>query len=101
MNEISDWLEWGFIGLLTILSGWAKSEHGKLTKQLDELEDSSREYDKRIALLEAAITNHKEHIDQRFDSLDKKIDKLFDRFEKYDHDREEFFKTFELKPRER
>lgn len=100
MESIADWVEWGFIGLLSIAFGWARTEHGKLSGKIESLEKTYSNLDKRMAVYETKMDSQKEHLDQRLDSIDKKMDKLFDRFDQYDRDREEFLKNYELTKRQ-
>lgn len=99
--ELIDYVELGFLSLVGILAGWFKSEHSKIITRMRDLEGNYTDLDKSLAVLTTQIDANKEHMDARFDNLDKKMDKLFDRFEQYDRDREEFFRNFDLIPKAR
>lgn len=100
MENISDWVEWGFIALLTGGLGVAKRVYDSQANKIEDLEKEMATIDKRMAIIETKMDTQKEHLDQRLDALDKKMDRLFDRFDQYDRDREDFFKSFELKPKQ-
>lgn len=99
MENISDWVEWGFIALLTGSLGVVRKVYDSQAKKIEDLEKETAIIDKRTAIIETKMDSQKEYLDQKFDSIDKKMDKLFDRFDQYDRDREEFFKSFELTPK--
>ena len=94
--DIVEWVEMAFIGLISLVIGWGKGEHSKLTKRILDIEKNYSEIDKSLAVMQSQMESNYAHIDKRLDDLDKKMDKLFDRFEKYDRDREDFFRTFDL-----
>ena len=99
MENIGDFIEWGFIALLGAGMGIARKQFEKLSVRIDGTEKELAEIDKRTAIIETKMDSNKEHIDQRFDSLDKRFDVLFERFEQYDRDRSEFFEKFDLRPK--
>lgn len=105
--EIRDWLELAFIGLISVVAGWFKGEHSQIKKRIENLEKSDAAIDKKLAVIESKQESNKEHIDSRLDQIENKVDSykndfklLFERFNKYDEERANFFKEFELKRRE-
>lgn len=97
--ELREYVELALLGLISLVGGWFKNEHSRIKKQIADLEKEWNQVNTRLAVIETTQMQNKEHLDQRFDVLDKKIDKLFDRFEQYDRDREDFFKNFDLTPK--
>ena len=80
MESIADWVEWGFIALLTGSLGIAKRVYDSQSKKIADLDKEIANIDKRTAIIETKMDTQKEHLDQRLDAIDKKMDKLFDRF---------------------
>ena len=98
--ELREWIEIAFLGLFSLVAGWFKGEHGRIKRQINDLEKDQSTTNTELAVIKANQTSNKEHLDIRLDSLDRKMDKIFERFEKYDKDRANFFQEFELKRRE-
>lgn len=92
-----DWLDIIVLGLFSIVGGWMKGEHSQIKKRIENLEKNDSEINTKLAIIETKQESNQEHIDRRFDGIEKKFDALFDRFNQYDEDRANFFKEFDLK----
>ena len=71
MENISDWVEWGFIALLTGSLGVAKRVYDSQASKIEDLEKEMATIDKRMAIIETKMDTQKEHLDQRLDAIDR------------------------------
>lgn len=99
MDNIHDIVQWLVTVLMAVAFAMSKRWLDLQSKRIEDLEKEVAIIDKRTAVIETKIASAKEHLDRRFDGLDKNFDKLFSRFEQYDRDREDFFKSFDLTPK--